>query len=446
MKYDYCPTCKDLHTSLKCRSKEYLLENPLHGVPYFVDSTRPIWERIIWLILFMTSLGATIGTIITIWGKFQNAPTFTGLISYIDDITIDFPQIQLCVDWPNLNYSRVKDDEFYKQTLSATYNFHPDNFDKFRNRNNNFHDSLLRLVQTLAPDCGALYSNCSFLNVNRPCNEFLEAIITPAGACCRFRSVSITKSAIPAVFKFQPAVYPIKLYTLGKIDSGPLPGEEASSYLQFSTRTSINLDITISTDAVRSLSRSQRKCNYNTSINNCEIKCFSKKIWNRCKCLPWFLSPQKDEECHFSFYNCVNRPVDLTDCKCLLPCDFTAYSIRERQLKIYDTNRTPVDISSLNIPKWPKNLFNRDVKFGAIDLLTSFGGIAGLFLGYSLVTTVELFYYFTLRTYCGAVMNSATNKESNIITVHVITPRDKKQKSYIESKPYVKNMIFEYLD
>lgn len=36
-------------------------------------------------------------------------------------------------------------------------------------------------------------------------------------------------------------------------------------------------------------------------------------------------------------------------------------------------------------------------------ILVSFGGIAGLFLGFSLLSGVELVYYFTLRAWCAAV-------------------------------------------
>ncbi|XP_015374464.1 PREDICTED: degenerin del-1-like [Diuraphis noxia] len=37
--------------------------------------------------------------------------------------------------------------------------------------------------------------------------------------------------------------------------------------------------------------------------------------------------------------------------------------------------------------------YERDVTFGWIDLLVSFGGIAGLFLGFSLLTIIEFVYW-----------------------------------------------------
>lgn len=49
---------------------------------------------------------------------------------------------------------------------------------------------------------------------------------------------------------------------------------------------------------------------------------------------------------------------------------------------------------------WPIIRYKREVLFGWVDLLVSFGGIAGLFLGFSLLSGVEIIYYFTMRAFC----------------------------------------------
>lgn len=40
--------------------------------------------------------------------------------------------------------------------------------------------------------------------------------------------------------------------------------------------------------------------------------------------------------------------------------------------------------------------YRTDVKFGWLDLLVGFGGVAGLFLGCSILSGVEFFYCFTI--------------------------------------------------
>lgn len=38
--------------------------------------------------------------------------------------------------------------------------------------------------------------------------------------------------------------------------------------------------------------------------------------------------------------------------------------------------------------------------FGFFDLVSNFGGVLGLFTGFSLMSLVEILYYFSLRIYC----------------------------------------------
>uniref|UniRef100_A0A6P7H609 Sodium channel protein Nach-like n=1 Tax=Diabrotica virgifera virgifera TaxID=50390 RepID=A0A6P7H609_DIAVI len=42
-------------------------------------------------------------------------------------------------------------------------------------------------------------------------------------------------------------------------------------------------------------------------------------------------------------------------------------------------------------------VYLRDTIFSTVYLLSSFGGVYSLFLGCSLITVIEVFYYFTVR-------------------------------------------------
>lgn len=64
------------------------------------------------------------------------------------------------------------------------------------------------------------------------------------------------------------------------------------------------------------------------------------------------------------------------------------------------TSRTSDNYVSVEFLTWPIIRYKREVLFGWVDLLVSFGGIAGLFLGFSLLSGVEIAYYFTMRTFC----------------------------------------------
>jgi hypothetical protein len=63
---------------------------------------------------------------------------------------------------------------------------------------------------------------------------------------------------------------------------------------------------------------------------------------------------------------------------------------------------------------WPIIRYKREVLFGWIDLLVSFGGIAGLFLGFSLLSGIEIIYYFTVRAGCMMYKNRVSLRDDTI--------------------------------
>lgn len=121
----------------------------------------------------------------------------------------------------------------------------------------------------------------------------------------------------------------------------------------------------------------------------------------------------------------------MTDSNCHISCDHTAYDCEKIE-------RTGVgstgDSSEIRFLSWPDVRFRRSTRFGWLDLLVSFGGVAGCFLGYSIITSLECIYYFTLRTFCGAVL-SIPKTRFNI----QVQPRDFKRK-----KEATEMMVVEY--
>lgn len=46
---------------------------------------------------------------------------------------------------------------------------------------------------------------------------------------------------------------------------------------------------------------------------------------------------------------------------------------------------------------WPTNQYRRQALRTSLDVIVSIGGILGLFLGASLLSAIELIYYFIIR-------------------------------------------------
>ncbi|OAD52482.1 Sodium channel protein Nach [Eufriesea mexicana] len=424
MKYKYNPSLRELRFSFNHRLRQYLLENTLDGVQYFVDPTRPKWERVVWFLLTLASVAAIVAIIIIILDKFQTEPTITGLDIMTDHINIEFPQIFVCFDWNHMNYSYIPQNEMYMYEALYNWNFekHVDlkSFHLIYKNKNNFR----KIFEAMSPDCDSLISDCEYRGIGTSCDKVFTKVTTSVGTCCKSKNLEPLKIMdISWSFEFRTpsATFPLRFY-FTQNDSSPFPSERPVVKVHFPVNVEFIVDITYTTPDIRYLSLRQRKCYYkqeDVNFNDCEINCFIDKLYKHCKCLPWFLSFVDKTECSISKYFCLkNINIDAAQCNCWISCDHVSYSVREIQ-------KSPRSVNRIVLRNWPTALYKREMRFGYLDLLVSFGGIAGLFLGYSLLTSIEFGYYFTLRTYCGAVVQ-LSRKQYNIVTVHVVEKLPKK--------------------
>lgn len=60
---------------------------------------------------------------------------------------------------------------------------------------------------------------------------------------------------------------------------------------------------------------------------------------------------------------------------------------------------SPLSMVTIGLASLPTERYKRNVIRGTLDLVVSIGGTAGLFVGASLLSFVEIFYYFVVRPY-----------------------------------------------
>ncbi|KAL2728811.1 sodium channel protein Nach-like isoform X1 [Vespula squamosa] len=417
MKYNYFPSLSHMRNSLKRSSKEYLIENSLHGVPYFADSTRPKWERGLWFLLTIASIVITIVTIIIIWNKFENNPTLTELETHVSEEEVSFPQVFLCFEGNQLNVSdtNAAEKSFYEKIYEWKWDekISVEIQEKISNKVTDFYNAFRQWT----PQCDAILENAIVIDKRYIRGKDFRKVVTPAGVCCKFNySKTILIADTPFQLNFKTTLFPLKFYITDKFDVGP--SREIIPHIKLRIPLSVQLDIfhTYVTSDFEMLSDYQRQCHYGQSTyNNCRLNCLIKDISKKCNCLPWFLKEKNIKECSLSQYSCLTKAYDkYIDCKCTLPCNFTVYRLL-KTTEGFDNDTENLSSNEI-ILNWPNFVFRREVRFGYMDLVVSFGGIAGLFLGYSLLTSFELFYYLSFRTYCGAVLDSS-RKSQNIITI-----------------------------
>ncbi|KAF9414786.1 hypothetical protein HW555_007418 [Spodoptera exigua] len=168
------------------------------------------------------------------------------------------------------------------------------------------------------------------------------------------------------------------------------------------------------------LSINQRRCRFphenNLKHNSiytytmCRMECRIRLCLKYCHCIPHFYRRIGDEQlCDVEGLHCLSKYKDelykLQDssgkkvmCGCYPLCDDVNYVLQSNALQEWflGTNL------QWGMVTYPRMRYRRDIIFGFTDVLVAVGGMAGLFLGCSVLSFMEIVYFLTLRLFCYA--------------------------------------------
>lgn len=189
-------------------------------------------------------------------------------------------------------------------------------------------------------------------------------------------------------------------------------------------------EVIISDEYLQKYTKSERKCIFDHDINmrfynfytqkNCEMECLSAAVSKDCGCVPYyFLSDGKAPICSINNIKCVRKwefkslqkqeNYDMEDlCECYPACNSIKYNIEILSRKLTNASRDQVQI----IFKFKDARYTplrRFQQFTFVDFVSQSGSILGLFAGVSMLSIVELFYLFLIKTYA-VLMQILTNK------------------------------------
>jgi acid-sensing ion channel, other len=100
--------------------------------------------------------------------------------------------------------------------------------------------------------------------------------------------------------------------------------------------------------------------------------------------------------------NVIDETTDaFRTCNCLPACNTIEYDFT-LQNELSTPNNSSFDKSTIEIHFSDDDFiaFRRYERFGAVTFLSNMGGLLGVFLGMSVLSIVELFYFFSLRFCC----------------------------------------------
>ncbi|XP_018572877.1 pickpocket protein 28-like [Anoplophora glabripennis] len=171
------------------------------------------------------------------------------------------------------------------------------------------------------------------------------------------------------------------------------------------------------------------------SPENCRLECLANHTLKSCGCVNFFM-PRDNETsiCSNNKYNCMKKSerrmmkLELSNimnmtlkkghdiyCNCMPLCTDLSYDTEQshtvwdwdEQLRVFQAGmpkkmRKYMKMSKLSVFFKLEHFWTteRNELYGPTDFLANFGGLLGLFTGFSLLSLVEIIYFLTLRIFC----------------------------------------------
>ncbi|XP_071556613.1 pickpocket protein 19-like isoform X2 [Temnothorax nylanderi] len=304
--------------------------------------------------------------------------------------------------------------------------------------------NITQVLHEVMPRCDQLLSACWWRNANRNCCEIFEVQKTEYGFCYSFNS-EVAQTAPANLTESRPrrasgygdwSGVKVTIH-LGNISKPPNSEEidgvvviineprvwpNSGTMIPSGSLVSVSLECVSghATQRVLELDKDKQPCQYDETGMYKQETCLSlcKRYWvaKYCRCNPSFLFPAtahfrdctiEDFICLIDYNDVFNDyivhfggeyPHDIPSmiCNCLPECDYYVYSTQFSNVPLHNMNDIMLDVHFIGQTSFR---YKTDIVFTQMDLLVSFGGIIGLFLGGSLLSAVELVYYLAVAVF-----------------------------------------------
>ncbi|XP_050536537.1 sodium channel protein Nach-like isoform X2 [Daktulosphaira vitifoliae] len=446
------PKTKLLKLSWRHQFNEFFNKSTLHGVRYIAQSDRPLHERFMWFSFLSVGIVITSIIIVSLWEKFQTSPTITGLDTDFHNWDVQFPAITICPKKPimdeklqeyvNSIYGNDTEEEIldkFTQFVTEVASFSYSNIKNFEVLAENKwlpREHLKDIAYKVVYHCEDLLYGCVFKGEPYNCCIGFEPTFTEYGLCYSFnaRHVQLDWPWIPENYTKLKTEYvfetdtklalsfnmenvtknPLKIFIHSTEDMLIIDSSPQHLWTRRIAKIYFDSKQTYTTDGARQLTIKQRKCvfpdeiplvtDYIYTFSACMTQCRMDKTRHICGCVPWFYKKIKGyKHCNLDGLACIAKNLEYVlnglTCSCELGCMNTVYEVEKLQDAQADLIDEPLEISFVS---WPMVRYRREVLFGWVDLL-----------GFSLLSGVEILYYFTLRACCMVNSNSEELEKLN---------------------------------
>lgn len=176
--------------------REYCEKSTVHGTKYFAEKDRPVWERLLWIVLFVMSLFACGKMIERAWLKLNNSPLAVTFAEKAVHITqVPFPAVTICssVKFRSQDFSfkkYQKDPEKYKHWEETYRNLGQlcDNYDPLPG---NLDSDILDIIREHSPDDRDMIKMITFRDDKLNTTDSFHESFTTQGLCYTFNRLPL---------------------------------------------------------------------------------------------------------------------------------------------------------------------------------------------------------------------------------------------------------------
>ncbi|XP_069695430.1 pickpocket protein 28-like isoform X2 [Periplaneta americana] len=329
---------------------------------------------------------------------------------------------------------------------------------------NHTNERALEYIGKVAPKLEEVIKNCKWREEMKNCSNLFSSVLTDDGLCYTFNTLaardlltSITDSQdwdpeSGYIDGDSPMTYPHRALTSGSgaglsielhadykfID--PLcrrpvhgfkmvlhnPAEFPQVQHQF-FRVPLDREVVVgvkpsaivTTEGLRSYTPERRQCFFSNerklrffrfyTQDNCEFECLSNHTLHHCGCLAYYMPRTENSTiCGAGSNGCIKKAAELlynnkdmvAHCNCQPACSEIRYDVEISHAALGWETKSSVGIVSIYFKDKQFITSQRSELYGTTDFLANCGGLLGLFLGFSILSLVELVYFFTLRLCC----------------------------------------------
>ncbi|KAF9418788.1 hypothetical protein HW555_004455 [Spodoptera exigua] len=419
-------------------------------------------DSLLWVALVILSWYGSIILIISSWNAFVESPISFGVETTYTNWETKMPSVAICESiymdnvfevadaiWPPLHLldleDALKEIAYFRgvaYVLVSTCFTNPDPDPLCPTSNYSYYANLIRR------DCNKILKNCSYNNKEFSCCEYFQPIETDVGPCYILNSIQ-TKNPRPypmvnnlqnlkGVLKFD-AHFPVMMYTLGEDEVPTITTLHSSTFdlgIGYSYRRILSVRNIENDPLITETTPEQRACRFHHenegglyphySYSACTVLCRKKAQLESCHCNDHFMLGTTEETlCNLTGMACLNKlQSHLTtlkpawakrpglSCNCLPSCDETEITvIKDVTSSVKGKANKKKAHVEIVLAYLPTERFKRNVVRSRLDLVVSVGGTTGLFVGASLLSFVELFFFFTVRFISNIWMERKRNKE-----------------------------------